>query len=521
MATAVVNLSQIAGQWRAARRIYPIYAALVRQFDLGVQPSRDLESPIDRSEPEVIARVEAWLEGADAKVQAWQLRQLLQTSHIATEDSLRALFMRHYSKPVRNAGTRDIIDYLAVQYFAHCSPQDSHSSTVTFQHVAEVLVPILGPVDDDIPDSVARLEIVLAELESCKSLGDLLERRILDRAREIKDHAGDAYFLPASLVEFARFNFCLRLGFFRLMHADLHSIRYALHEMESRNQRECDASSAGLSASEPLANIRQICHEWKKPFRAAYSAGTNFKQLIQIRAAVEAELQRVLATPVPEPEPPQQVIQQDEPQDAASEIPATEVTEAPVAETAQTDSSPAETVIPPATDPEDLGAKSVESAQLVAPIARPSAASAKSASAAAAAPAPVDLLLETCLEQIAEQLINLPVKNASVSHVMLNGSKLLLASWEVHAFTRGGDEVSDSLQRAVAARAILDLALGSKKRGETADVPAALKIAHTEAAEIQARIAEAKDKRNIDAAVNLAATCKRLLGLVEEAEKTK
>lgn len=515
MATAVVNLSQIAGQWRAARRIYPIYAALVRQFDLGVSPSRDLESPIDRSEAETIARVNAWFESVDAKVQVWQLRQLLQTSHIATEDSLRALFMRQFNKPVKNAGIRDIIDYLAVQYFAHCSPQDSHSSTVTFHHVAEVLVPILGPVDDEIPDSVARLEIVLSELESCKSLGDLLELRILERAREIKEHAGDDYFLPASLVEFARFNFCLRLGFFRLMHADLHAIRYALHEMEARHQSACDVSSAGLSAAEPLANIRQICHEWKKPFRAAYSAGNNFKQLIQIRAAVEAELQRILTMPEPaaapaEPEAVADVAVQAEPE-AATAAPEEAVEEKIVASQLEPE---------PVAKPVMAPAKTVPATMPVAKAATAQAGPA-SAAATAAAPAQEDLLVETCLEQIAEQLINVPIKSSSVSHVMLNGSKLLLASWELAAFVQGGDEVSDSLQRAVAARAILDLALGRKKRGESVDLGAALKVAHAEAAEMQARIAEAKDKRNIDAAVNLAATCKRLLGLVETAEKTK
>ena len=44
-------------------------------------------------------------------------------------------------------------------------------------------------------------------------------------------------------------------------------------------------------------------------------------------------------------------------------------------------------------------------------------------------------------------------------------------------------------------------------------------MAHAEAAQIQEQVARAKEAKNIDAAVNLAASGKRLLALMEEAEK--
>jgi hypothetical protein len=105
--------------------------------------------------------------------------------------------------------------------------------------------------------------------------------------------------------------------------------------------------------------------------------------------------------------------------------------------------------------------------------------------------------------------------------VLIGGTKILLASWEVAAFVRGGDDASDALQRAVAARAIVNLAVERKKRGETVDMGLAISLAHSEASQIQERIAEAKDKKNIDAAVNLAATAKRLLSALDEAEKAR
>jgi hypothetical protein len=100
-------------------------------------------------------------------------------------------------------------------------------------------------------------------------------------------------------------------------------------------------------------------------------------------------------------------------------------------------------------------------------------------------------------------------------------TKLLLASWEIAAFVRGGDDVSDALQRAVAARAIVSIATERKKRGETVDLNPAISLGHAEASQMQERIAEAKDKKNIDAAVSLAATAKRLLSALDGAEKAR
>jgi hypothetical protein len=102
--------------------------------------------------------------------------------------------------------------------------------------------------------------------------------------------------------------------------------------------------------------------------------------------------------------------------------------------------------------------------------------------------------------------------------VQMGGAKLMLSSWETAAFVRGGDEASDALQRAVAARALLFQGVEKSKRGQPAPLGSLLPMAHAEAARIQEQVARAKEARNIDAAVNLAASGKRLLALMEEAE---
>lgn len=501
MATATIDLNVLAGHWRIARRIYPIYSVLLRQFDLGLGPCRELESPINRSEPEVMQRIAEWFNQMDAKVEVFQLRQLLQMTELGTEEVLRALVQRQLAYPTKTKAVRDKVDFLMVQYYAQCSPHGAQED-LGFDHFSDVLHPVLGDVSPLLPPFCAELDTLLTKMDACTSLGELLNGQIIDRARAIKEKAEEKYFSPSVLVAVARFNYLLRLAFFRLMHADLHAIRLALHGMEARGQAACDCSAAGLAKEEPLSALRQMCHEWKKPFRAAYSAGNNFKQLVAIRAAVE----KALATPLPTPQPEVPVVA------AAKEL--LDATARAVK------AAPAVAAIGPPVAPVAKAAPAAKPA----PAPAPAGAAKKVERVVADAPAPVAvpaLDLDSCLEQIATQLINTTPKAVPVTNIAIGSTKLLLASWEVAAFVRGGDDVSDALQRAVAARALLNVTMAAVKGGQNLDISETVKTAHAEAAQLQELIAEAKDAKNIDAAVNLAASSKRLLAAIEEAEKTK
>ena len=448
-----VNIKDLAAAWREARRLYPIYAAVIGQFDLGIQANKDLESPINRAEPAAIGRIQRWFESVDAKCEVWQLRQVLQTSAWVSKEQLRSLATHHLAIKTRDARLRDKVDYLLVQYYAHCSPEDAHNRDLTFEHVGECISELVGAVGSA-PAFSGDINTLLVDLNKCGSLEDLLNGNIIARARGIKEKLGDAYFTPEALTAFARFNFLLRVGFFRLMHADLHAIRFALHAMEERGQSACDCRSAGLAASEPITHLREICHDWKKPFRAAYSS-TNFQQIIAVRKAVEAAVKA--PAPVRAPEAPK---------------PAPALEAAPVA-----------------------------TSKVEVPAGAP------------------QFSIEGCIEQIAERLLHTSIKNASVTNLMFGELKVMLASWEVSAFTRGGDPTSDVLQRAVAARVALNMAMHAKQSNAMIDIRPTLAAAHAEAAQMQERIAEAKEKKDIDAAVNLAASSKRLLSLTAEAEK--
>jgi len=126
--------------------------------------------------------------------------------------------------------------------------------------------------------------------------------------------------------------------------------------------------------------------------------------------------------------------------------------------------------------------------------------------------------LEQVVESIAEQLFSNQQKS-KVSTVVLGHSKEILASWEVSAFVRGGDAFGKAIQRAVAARCLLSEC--AAENGPIQKFSQALEGAHVQAALIQEQVAKAKDCGDIDSAVGLAATAKRLLALIDHTEKLR
>ena len=176
----------------------------------------------------------------------------------------------------------------------------------------------------------------------------------------------------------------------------------------------------------------------------------------------------------------------------------------PAAETVAS-SQPTPSSQPAEPDPSDL-------------ILRP-AQTAASAEPSAEEQAEEESYLVRCVTDIAEQLKAVPAKNApAVSAIVLGGCKLLIATWEAQAFGQA-DTVALALQRTVAARTILHVCMERHKKNEPTDLAAAMDIARGQAEEIKVHVEAAKEAKNIDAAVNLAAISKRLSTLVAEGEK--
>ena len=512
--TATLNSGEVAEFWRVARRLYSVYAELDRTFELGMTPCRELEGPADSSETEVRERVLEWFEQIDAHVQVWQLRQLLQSTSLQNEENLRYLIARHLDRKQKSEADKDKVDFLLVQYFAHCAPHGPAETALS--EVARVLEPAMGKAPERFPDWAPSLDDKLHKLNESNSLEELQNSGALQEVRELKLAVGDEYFEPGFLVAFTRFNFLARRAFFRAMHLDLHAIREAVNELERLGFSTVDCRDAGLTESESLEQVRHVVHQWKTPFRAPYSGGSSFLQLILLRHALQLTLETARENA---PAPVQATITaapavllkpEDDPKPFAVTASGPELEAAPVSlakeEIQVAADEPAEPGKAAEPDPSDL-------------ISRPAHTAAGPSEPSAEDQAEEENYLVRCVADIAEQLQAVPAKNSpAVSAIVLGGCKLLIATWEAQAFAQT-DETARALQRTVAARTILHVCLERHKKNEPTDLAAALDIARGQVEEIKVQVEAVKEAKNIDAAVNLAATSKRLLSLVAEAEK--
>ena len=513
MSTAAKPVSEIAAQWREARKLYVIYSALQERFALGAPPCPELESPIDRNEPEALERVAKWLLQMDDHIHVHQLRQLLQTSQLSTEEYLRPLIAHHLQKEKKNEADRDKIDFLLVQYLSLCAPSAFYDRDVTFEEIAQILEPLLGEVGANPPRWLEPLEQAAGQLDGLRSLRDLLEQGTLEQMRKLKAGGGEMYFGPTALAAITRFNFMVRKTFSRLIAADLHAIRFSLSELERKGIANVDCTRAGLTSQEGVENLRQVCSEWKKPFRAAYAAGHNFKELIEIRTAVEEALTHAPSTKAPATA-------------KKPEVPPPASNGAPLAPEKPADKGQNRAIAveftqkaqPKITPPKPPAPELLSTLQAPAKTSTPGGGT---PAPSAIAPA-IAAELQAAADHINQQLTKNHVKEGSVANIPLGGVKLMLSSWEVGAFLKNTDETTATLQRAVSARAVVGAQLERRKRGEIPlDLPQVIKMAQLESAKIQARIAVAKQAKDIDSAVNLAATHKRLVALMDEAEKPR
>ena len=229
------------------------------------------------------------------------MRQLLQSTSLQNEENLRYLIARHLDKKQKTEADKDKIDFLLVQYFAHCAPHGLAETAL--EEVARVLEPAMGKRPQAFPEWASSLDSKLRKLNESNSLEELQNSGALQEVRELKLAVGDDYFEPGFLVAFTRFNFLARRAFFRAMHLDLHAIRESVNELERLGFAIVDCRDAGLTESESLEQVRHVVHQWKTPFRAPYSGGSSFLQLILLRHCLQHTLETAAdKAPVTAPE---------------------------------------------------------------------------------------------------------------------------------------------------------------------------------------------------------------------------
>jgi hypothetical protein len=507
MTTSTLNVVEAAEFWRVARRLYSIYAELDQTFELGMPDCAPLQAASDRAEPDVLDGVRQWFDDMDGRIQVWQLRQLLQSTNLQNEENLRYLIARHLERPQKSEADREKLDFLLVQYFAHCAPHGITEQQVTLEEVARVLEPALGAFANSYPDWAPALDEKLQRMNGCNSLEDVQNSGALMEVRELKLAMGDEYFQPGELVAFTRFNFQARRAFFKAMHLDLHAIRSSLNKLEELGQTAVDCREAGLTENESLDQVRHVVHQWKTPFRAPYSGGSSFLQLILLRHILEHTLQQARGS-VEEPVAPEVAA----PAPAVSQAQEPVITVQAVHEGREPESAAVESQPAAAPVTEQAPPVGIKDPQFPVSAAVPSQTGQDQAEA--------DSYLQHCVADITEQLAGVGPKSVpSVSAITLAGCKLLIATWEAEAFRGADNDMARALQRTVAARTILHVCMERRRKGEDTDLETALGLARAQTAVMEEQVQKAKEAKNIDAAVNLAATTKRLLALIEEGAK--
>ena len=290
--TPSTPVQDLATQWNSARRLYPIYFELAREFAIDVKPCADLEAGVETPGKEAVEQANQWLEQMDGLVQVHQLRQFLQTSSLVTQESLLNLLKHFLGKSTKTDVVRDKIDFLLVQYFSQMAPTGVNDAEVDLAYVGQALEPVIGQVELKPPVWLNALDRVLESARRCKSLDELLHGGILDQGRKAKGQAGELFYLPVALVAFTRFGYLMRRTFFRLMLGDLNTILDGLTELEDKGIQTIDCRRAQFSAQEPIIRLRMICQSWKVMFQAEYSSGSPLRMLVDLKASVEHALGR-------------------------------------------------------------------------------------------------------------------------------------------------------------------------------------------------------------------------------------
>jgi hypothetical protein len=281
-----------AALWSSARRLYPIYSELAREFVIDVPAFAALDESVDSPDRETVEQAQRWLQDMDERIQVHQLRQFLQTSSLVDNAGLIAMLQHFLGKTARTDASRDKIDFLLVQYFSQIAPTELEDNGADLAYVARGLEPVLGSLELKAPVWLNALDRVLEAARRCRSLDELLHGGVLEQGRKAKAQAGDLFYMPVALVAFTRFGYLMRRVFFRLMLTDLNNILDGLTELEEKGVETIDCRRAQFSAQEPIVRLRMICQSWKVMFQAEYSSGQPLRMLVDLLASVDAALGR-------------------------------------------------------------------------------------------------------------------------------------------------------------------------------------------------------------------------------------
>src|SRR6202047_1415093 len=184
----------LAAQWTTARKLYPLYVELAREFVIDLPPCADFESGTEQPDRQGVEGAVEWANQMDKAIQVYQLRQFLQTSALVDQQCMLALLQHFLAQPAKDDSARDKIDFLLVQHFSQVTPSQLDDDDVDVAYVAQSLEAVLGAVDLKTPVWLNALERVIDSARRCRGLNELLHGGVLEQGRKLKSKAGDLFF---------------------------------------------------------------------------------------------------------------------------------------------------------------------------------------------------------------------------------------------------------------------------------------------------------------------------------------
>jgi len=235
-----MSVSMVA-EWRVARNLFPIYTELVRQSGQCPPPFSSFGSD-DR--PESLQAVRQWFAAVDASFTSAEFRERIEAIVGLNETAWHTVALHFLGQQNNDHESRNRLAYILVRYFATSCPPSFRAKSVTYQHVAEVMQPLIGNHSESSAAASTSADDLLRKIEACRSLEDLLIIATdLDRW---EGSLGSDYFAPLGLVRATHLRYLFHLNCVETVQAGITEITQRLQAIRERGIEFFDCRGAGL-----------------------------------------------------------------------------------------------------------------------------------------------------------------------------------------------------------------------------------------------------------------------------------
>jgi hypothetical protein len=277
-----------AARTQTAKRLFPIYLLFSERFALPQPPLADARALKPNSDPAILESMEKWMEALDRKIDAFQLRSVMQGSNVgASELRILVLLERLLGKRHPDSADKEKIDFLLAQLLS-IRLSLTGEQIPTLAEVVEVLEPVVGKVNG--VDAIPELESLIDELLSAKRLAVVKQKSIIERGRDVKNGLADESLLPQNLVACSRFNFLLRKRCFELMKEEVKLIQSGLMQLADKGALTLDCATAKMSSAEMIPGLLEMCRSWQERPPDNYAHDNPFSQVLALQEIVEEAL---------------------------------------------------------------------------------------------------------------------------------------------------------------------------------------------------------------------------------------